>query len=608
MKQKIIFLTILFISFAAFVKADDVQFTVQAPSTAVLDEPFQLVYTVNTRGKDIRIPEITDFEILAGPFERYSSNTQYINGQRSSSVSISYTYTLLAKRTGTFNIGPATITVDGTKYSSKGAVIKVLEPNQASQQRQNRQSQTAPSGSSAVSNDNIFIRTIASKTKVYEQEAILLTYKLYTLVDVVNFTEFKIPEFNGFMKQEIELPRNRQFAVENYNGRNYSTLILQQMLLFPQRSGEISIARADFEAVLRVQNRTQIRSIFDDFFDSYTTVSKSLTAPGVKITVESLPTNKPASYANAVGNFSLTSSISTNKVKTNEAVTLKLTISGSGNMKMIKTPALPLSSVFETYDPRSSDSFKTTASGVSGAKSIEYIFIPRQEGNFEIPSIEFSYFDPIEKRYKTLHTPSYQLEVEKGEAGSESAVIGSHYVGREAVKKLGEDIRYIHTDDVQPEKEAPLLFGTITAWLLFLCPFALSLILFFFFRKKAKENADIRNVKTKKANKIAGKRLKSAQKLLNDGQQDAFYDEVLKAVWSYLGDKLAITAAGLKKDKVETELKNKQVDESLINRFLDILNTCEFARYAPNTGRQEMGNLYHETVNAISELESALKR
>lgn len=606
MKQKIILLTLFLISVASIASANDVQFTVQAPSSVVLDTPFQLVYTLNARGKDIRLPEITDFEILAGPFERHSSSTQYINGQRSSSVSTSYTYTLLPKKTGTFTIASASIVVDGEKHSSKGLTIKVLEPNQAAVQQGQAQQSQSQTQSAAVSNENIFIRTIVSKTNVYEQEAFLLSYKLYTLVDVVNFTDYKIPEFNGFMKQEIELPRNRQFAVENYNGRNYSTLVLEQILLFPQRSGEISIGNANFEAVLRVQNKTQIRSIFDDFFDSYTNVSKSLTAPGVKINVESLPGNKPAFYANAVGSFSLNSSISTNKVKVNEAVSLKLNISGSGNMKMIKAPTLNLSSVFEVYDPRSSDSFKANSSGVSGTKSVEYVFIPRQEGNFEIPSIEFSYFDPKEKTYKTLRTPSYQLEVEKGD-GAESTIVGGNYVGRESVKKLGEDIRYIYTDDIKLQKEDELLFGSMSAWLMYLLPFAISLLLFFFFRKKAKENADIRRVKNKQANKIAKKRLKSAQKSLNEGKPDLFYDEVLKAVWSYLGDKLAIPAAELKKDRVETELRNKNVKDSLINQFIEILNTCEFARYAPNTGQQEMGNLYNETINTISELENSLK-
>ncbi len=459
----------------------------------------------------------------------------------------------------------------------------------------------------AISNESVFIRTNVSKTNVYEQEAILVTYKLYTLVDVIQCVNKKMPDFNGFMKQDIEQSQNKQFSYENFNGRNYGTVVLYQVLLYPQRSGTIEIEKANFEAVIRVQNRTAVRSIFDDFLDSYTNVSRNITAPGSKITVNALPSNKQGSFNGTVGHFNLNSNISRSQTKANEAVTLKINIAGTGNMKLIKNPEIKFPEGFELYDPKVNNNFKTTTSGITGTKSIEYLFIPRHAGKFEIPSAEFSYFDIQDKTYKTLRTPVYKLEVLKGEGGDGQTIV-SNYVDKEDVKQLGKDIRYIQTNDFVIAKEEEPVFGTFAGWLLYLVPLFISLVLFVFFRKQAKENADISRVKNKKANKVAQKRLKFAQKLLNDGNKDKFYEEVLKAVWTYLSDKLSIPVATLTKDHVETEFTARGIDATILNQFIQILNTCEFARYAPNSGQQEMGDLYTETIDAISQLESVIKK
>jgi hypothetical protein len=294
-------------------------------------------------------------------------------------------------------------------------------------------------------------------------------------------------------------------------------------------------------------------------------------------------------------------------VKANDAVTLKITISGAGNLKLIKNPEIKLPDGFETYDPKVTNNFKTTSSGVTGSKTIEYMFIPRHSGNFEIPATEFSYFDIQEKRYKVLTTPAYKLQVAKGEGGESPTVMGN-YVDKEDVKQLGKDIRYIATSEFELSKEEEPLFGKLAAWLMYLIPLFISLVLFVFFRKQVIENANISMVKNKKANKVAQKRLKHAQKLLREGNKDKFYEEVLKAVWTYLSDKLSIPVAELTKDRVESQLTNHSVESAVINKFVQILNTCEFARYAPNSGQQEMGNLYDETIQAISSLEEVFKK
>lgn len=604
MKNKILLIALMLFSAFAAGAAEPVRFTASAPSTVIVDKPFQLVYTVNATGKDLKVPEFTNFEVLAGPFESRSSSYQVINGKASSSLSISYTFTLQGLKTGTYSVPPASIMVDGQKHSSNGLSIKVL-PDDGSDAAGSSAAQSGAS-TAKITNDKIFIRTNISKSSVYEQEPVVVTYKLYTLADVAGMNNMKMPDFNGFLKQELDQSQNKQLSYENFNGKNYGTIVLYQVLLYPQRTGDITIDKASFEAVIRVQNKTQVRSIFDDFFDSYTNVNKALVAPAVKVKVYPLPGAKPAGFSGTVGQLSMSSTISATQVKANEAVTLKVVISGSGNMKLIKNPDIELPEGFEIYDPKVNNNFKTTTSGVSGTKTIEYLFIPRNTGDFEIPAAEFVYFDLQEKTYKTLRTPVYNLKVSKGEGGE--SVVSGNYVNKEDVKQLGKDIRFIETKPFKLTKKTEPVFGTVEGWILYLIPLLVALFLFFVLKRKALENSNIEFVRNKKANKQAQKRLKMAQKLLNEGKKDKFYEEVLKAVWSYLSDKLAIPAASLTKERVEAELTEKGVNADAIKQFTDILNTCEFARYAPNSGQQEMGNLYAEAIEAISNLEDIIKK
>lgn len=604
MKNKILLIALMLFSAFAAGAVEPVRFTASAPSTVIVDKPFQLVYTVNATGKDLKVPEFTNFEVLAGPFESRSSSYQVINGKTSSSLSISYTFTLQGLKTGTYSVPPASIMVDGQKHSSNGLSIKVL-PDDGSDAAGSSAAQSGVS-TAKITNDKIFIRTNVSKSSVYEQEPVVVTYKLYTLADVAGMNNMKMPDFNGFLKQELDQSQNKQLSYENFNGKNYGTIVLYQVLLYPQRTGDITIDKASFEAVIRVQNKTQVRSIFDDFFDSYTNVNKALVAPAVKVKVYPLPGAKPAGFSGTVGQLSMSSTISATQVKANEAVTLKVVISGSGNMKLIKNPDIELPEGFEIYDPKVNNNFKTTTSGVSGTKTIEYLFIPRNAGDFEIPAAEFVYFDLQEKTYKTLRTPVYNLKVSKGEGGE--SVVSGNYVNKEDVKQLGKDIRFIETKPFKLTKKTEPVFGTVEGWILYLIPLLVALFLFFVLKRKALENSNIEFVRNKKANKQAQKRLKMAQKLLNEGKKDKFYEEVLKAVWNYLSDKLAIPAASLTKERVEAELTEKGVNADAIKQFTDILNTCEFARYAPNSGQQEMGNLYAEAIEAISNLEDIIKK
>ena len=606
---------ILLIGIALSALADEVVFKAQAPKQVIVGRPFQITYTVNQRSRDLRAPEFTDFDVLSGPYTSTSSSTSFVNGKRTSSFEQTYTYMLMAQKVGTFTIAPATVKVDGENVQSNGVRIEVLpedqtttsQPSSSSQPSQSRQS----SSYSQASSENIFVRTIASKTKVHEQEALMITYKLYFAnVDVTQLTNnTKLPEFTGFLKQDLE-NGEIQTELEHYNGRNYQTAVLYRTILYPQHSGDITIDPAKFEAVLRVQTQQRARSIFDDFFGSYTNVTKMLTAPGVTIHVSALPSGKPAGFSGGVGKFTLTPSISQTELQTNDAVTIKLDISGAGNMKLIKTPAIDWPEGFEPYDPKVTNNFKTTTAGVSGTKSIEYLAIPRSAGEYTIPAVQFSYFDIDEKAYKTLRTPEYTIRVKRGTSSRQTGGVASaeegseavYYAQKEDIKQLGTDIRYIDTKQPVTRSRDHVITTTRFIWLWYVIPLLIAIILLIVLRKQIKEAADINRVRYKRANKVAQKRLKAAAVALKANDQNTFYAAIETAAWSYLSDRLSIPTADLNKENITTLLAQKGVSDALINEVKNALSTAEFARYAPSTDHA-MDDLYKATTNLINNLE-----
>ena len=607
-------LSILFICSMALITyaADAVEFKASAPAQVIMGNPFQLTYSVNQRAKDLRAPEFVDFDYIAGPYTSQSSSTSFVNGKRTSSFTLTYTYTLIPNKEGTFTLPPATIKVDGEQYTSNGVRITVLPPDQPSNvstasQQSNANASIQPREATNAKAENIFMRTLVSKTKVHEQEVILLTYKLYFAgVDVAQFTNnTRLPEFKGFLKQELEIGEI-QTELEHYNGRNYQTAVIYRTLLFPQRSGDIVIDPAQFEAVLRVQNRAQVRSIFDDFFNSYTTVAKPLTAPSVTIHVSELPAGKPAGFSGGVGQFAINSRISNTDLQANEAVTLTLTIQGTGNMKLLKTPAVDWPEGFEVYDPKVTNNFKNSLSGVSGTKTIEYLAIPRAGGTYTIPAVQFAYYDTQADTYKTLSTPEYTLNIARSANEESSAAVVNNFVQKENIQQFGSDIRYIYTND-QPrfiQQASSITFGSLAFWAWYGAPSLLAAILFFLFRKQIKENADITRVRYKKANKVAQRRLKAAEKLLKENQKEAFYEEIERAAWTYLSDRLSIPTAQLNKENIAQILSNKGVSQTVIGELHRVLTTAEFARYAP-TSDHAMQDMYNDTTNIINQLENA---
>ena len=592
--------------------ADDVKFTASAPQRVIVGQPFQLVFSVNENGKDLRLPDVKGFEIIAGPYTSTSSSTQIINGDIRTSKEVRYTYTLLPEKEGDYQIQSATIVVKKEKYYSNVLNIKVLPEDKASQSQQG--GNASQSGqirqSQSITSENLFIRPIISRTKIKEQEAVVLTYRLYARVDVTNIQSPKFPDFKGFLVQEIDLPQDRTMQPDNYEGINYYTYDLRKVLLFPQETGKVTIEPMSCDVIVRVRSAQQRpRSFFDDFFDTYQEVSKTVTTSKVNLTVESLPQPKPADFSGLVGKLSLSTKVSTTEVEANQPITITLKLQGSGNLKMLKNPTLQFPQDFETYEPKATNNFNTTDAGLSGSKTIEYLVIPRHDGDFVIPAATISYFDVASDSYKTLSTEPISIRVNKGTQSVSNAPIVSNFTGQEKVEVLATDIRYINTGEPNIKPVGRMIVGSMFFWLFYIISLVITIGLIIIFRKQARDNANVALMRNKKANKVARRRLKVAEREYKVGNKDTFYDEILKALWGYLSDKLSIPVSELNKDNISLRLSQRGVEDAFIQEFVKLLNDCEFERYAPIGNKESaMRHTFESTEKLISTLESTIKR
>lgn len=610
MMRKYIFLILMISASLQMFAKEEVTLRASAPEVVVNGDQFRLTYTVNSQDvKDFLAPQAKGFDVLMGPSRSQQSSTQIINGKVSSSRSITYTYILMAVSEGTFNIPSASIEVDGEKIFSNPLTIKVLPKDKEdanSNQGNSGISSRNQKSSGRITDNDLFVLATASKTKVHEQEAILVTYKAYTTVDLRQLLG-KMPDQQGFYVQEVELPTQKTFKLEHYKGRNYNTVVYRQYVLFPQKAGRLEIPAVTFDAVV-AQRVAVSDDPFEAFFNGggYVEVNKKIVAPKVVINVEPLP-SKPEGYSGGVGTFTMKSDISTTELKANEAVTIKLTISGTGNMKLVSAPEVKFPHDFEIYDPKIDDNYQLTADGLSGTKTIEYLAIPRHAGNFTIPPIEFKYFDIKSESYKTLKTDAYTLKVNKGDGSSANQQVIADFTNKESVKVLGTDILFIKTGDSALMQKGKYFFGTTAYYLWYIVPFVLFIVFVVIYRKQAVENANVARVKTKKANKVATKRMKLAGKLLSENKVNEFYDEVLKALWGYISDKLNIPVSKLSRDNIEAELAGHGVSEELIKEFIGALSECEFARYAPGNQNEAMDKVYSASVDVISKMENSIK-
>ncbi len=586
-----------------------VSFTASAPDAVAVGDQFRLSYTVTTNEvRNFQVSSIKGFDVLMGPSRSTQRNVQIINGKTTSTNSVTFTYILMAKAEGEYTIPGASITADGNQMVSNAVTIKVIPADKTTSSQGGGNGNTSASGrqGKTIANDDLFITATVNKTKVYEQEAFLLTYKIYTAVDLRMFDNVKLPDFKGFHSQEVELPNNRRWGLEHYKGRNYQTTVYRQFVLFPQQAGKLTIEPARFDA--SIAQMVEVDDPFEAFFNggnNYVEIKKTLITPRLTIDVQPLPEGKPANFSGGVGEFDISSSINTTNLKTNDAVTLKVVISGTGNLKLLSEPEVKFPEDFEIYDPKVDNKSRLTQEGLSGSKVIEYLAIPRTAGTYKIPAVEFSYFDIKSHSYKTLLTEEYTLNVAKGEGNAQQVI--SNFTNKEDLKVLNEDIRYIKQGNVKLTSRGDFFFGSTSYWMFYVIPALAFIVFFIIYRKQVAANANIARVRTKKANKVAVKRMKLAGKLLSENKKDAFYDEVLKALWGYISDKLNISLSRLSKDNIEEELQNYGVNEELIKEFIDTLNNCEFARFAPGNDNQAMDKVYTASLEVISKMENSIK-
>lgn len=615
MKKKIILSLCAIWFLSAFSFAGEVSFTASAPTSVISGEQFRLVFSANQQGKNLQVPDISSFDVLMGPSTSKSTSIQYVNGSMTKMVNISYTYILLGLAPGDYTIPAASIEIDSKKYTSNELRIRVLppdDPNQVAKSQATTSTQRSQQRSSKeISKDQIFVRQTVSKTNVYEQEALLVTYKLYTRYDLRGFADANFPEYKNFYVQEIDLGnKNQQLVSEHYNGLNYNTLVIKQYLLYPQKSGKITLDKGDIEAIIRIRNNSrQARNPFDNFFDTHQEVKKKIVIPARTITVKPLPKGAPASFNGAVGEFSLQSSISAAAIKANEAVTVKLTLKGNGNFKLIKDPEVDFPNDFDVYDAKIENKVKLSAAGMRGKKVFEFLAIPRFGGEFEVPAVEFSYFDLKTKQYKTLKGQDFQLNVD-GSSSKGQQQIGANFTSsnKEKVKELGSDIRFIHPSTSSLVLKSDFLFGTLVFYLAYLLPLFIFIVLLIVLRKQAKANANVALRKTKGANKLAKRRLKLADRFKKENDENHFYEEVMKALWGYLSDKLNIPAADLNKENVQEQLMKHNAPEDLVNEFLTTLSDCEFARFSPSADKAlSMEQMFDRSAQLIGKLEQTLK-
>lgn len=618
MKQKL-FLIISFVQLMVVGIAAQT-LTASAPQQVAPGQQFRLTYTVNSHDvSNFRVGQIPSdaFEVLMGPSTSRQSSFSMINGKTSQTSTITYTFILSALKNGTFTIPPATISVEGNQVTSNSVKIQVTgQPQQqgSSQQGSSQQggahqggnqprTETRPSGT-PISGSDLFIRVSASKKRVVEQEPVLLTYKVYTLVSLTQL-EGKMPDLKGFHTQEVPLPQEKSFKVEEFNGRQYKTVTWSQYVMFPQITGKLQIPSITFNGVVMQQNRYV--DPFEAFFNGgsgYTEVKKAITAPGVEIQVDPLP-DRPAGFSGGVGRLNVKAEIDKTEVKANDPITLKVTVSGIGNLQLLKQPDVKFPKDFDVYDPKTTDKTRLTANGVEGSVVYEFLAVPRHQGKFEIPALEYIYYDTQERAYKTLTTDAFQLDVAKGEGGESSI---QDFTRQEDVQMLAKDIRHIKLGDARQQADGEHFFASKLYWGLMALLVLVFITLFVVFRQRAISNADVVKTRAGKANKVAVKRLKKAARLMHDNKPGEFYDEALRALWGYVGDKLNINVEQLSRENISERLAARNVDEQTIGQFIEAIDECEFERYAPGDPKGNMEKVYDKSITAIEKIEGGMKR
>ena len=598
------YIILLLMMLGYHVHVDAQHISVSAPSHVAAGENFRVAYTINTSDvEEFRMGGVQDgLEVIAGPYTSSQSSYQMINGHTSSSSSVTITYTLYAAKNGSFTIGASHAVVGGKRLSSRPVKIQVSGHAQRTNGAPNMHGQDSydqprmRSAGSAISGSDLFIKVSASKKRVHEQEPILLTYKVYTQVDLTQL-EGKMPDLKGFHTQEVPLPQQKTFHSETVNGRPYKCVTWSQYVMYPQMTGRLEIPSITFKGIVVQQNRNV--DPMEAFFNGgsgYVEVKKDIKAPGITLQVDPLP-QRPANFSGGVGKFNISASLDKKEVKAGEPITLRVVVGGIGNLKLLKQPVVNFPKDFDKYDAKVTDKTRLTANGVEGNMVYDFLAVPRNQGSYTIPSVELTYYDTSKNAYKTIKTQPFKVEVEKGDGTSAES---------EDFASQDKDIHTIKLGKAEQHKADEMFFGSFGYWISLLMPLIAFVVLLIVFRRRAIENADIVKKRSNRAGKIATKRLRLANKLMLQGKQGEFYDEVMRALWGYMSYKLNMPAEKLNRDNIRETLGRHFVDDATIEKFTTALDECEFERYAPGDAAGNMNRTFESAMTAIMDIENAI--
>lgn len=619
LKKKLVAFCVM-LCLAMLATAQNARITVSAPRTVGVGQQFQVQFKVNAEHSNFKAPSFKGLNYVGGPYQSHNSSISFINGQQTSSVEISYTYALSAGSEGRFTIGSASCVVDGKTITSEP--ITITADKSAGNHSQNngggnawgsqRQQAQQPQQGTQINDKSLFVRAMANKSTAYQGEEVIVTYRLYSQVQLRQFQIDKLPSNKGFWSEDLtDESKNPQGREEIVNGQRYAVFDIRKISLFPQETGTLTLSPINTEVSALVQTqraRQQTGSIFDIFFDdpffggsSYQAVNKKLKSNSVSINVKPLP-SEPEGYFGAVGDLAVKSSVDTKKLKANEAITYTLTISGKGNLMLIDNVDIQFPPSFEVYDPKITPNIKRSTTGVSGSKTFEWVLIPRSEGKYTIPAAKLVYFNPHSKSYVTKNTESFDIDVAKGD-GSVTAAS----TAKNNVKLLNNDIEYIKTGNASLHRKGDTFFGSPLFWLLFILPVILAVIAVVAIRRISRKNADLGAVRLRKATKQAKKRLRKAEKLLSDSNDEQFYIEIYQAIWGYVSDKFTIPTSQLSSETIQGVLEKKNVAGDVIQTIMKTIQDVDFARFAPGDSTSKKQTIYNQAMKMILDLENQLK-
>ncbi|MDK2908457.1 MAG: hypothetical protein PWR20_24 [Bacteroidales bacterium] len=625
--KRLALLLISALSFIFGIKAQEVTFTASAPEEVEVGQTFRVVFTVNANGENFRGPDFKGFTVVSGPNVSQSSSFQFINGKMRQEYSQSYTYLINASLEGTFEVRPATIVVKGKTYQTQAVRIHVIssgkpqarqsQPSASSTNRAKAGSPTEPIDDvKDIPKDDIFIKAYVSKPSPYVGEQTIVTYKLFTKVPLSNIRINNLGTFPDFWSQDLLKSDKLQQSTVIINGEEYVTAEIKKTSLFGLKPGTVTIPAMEMQCTAAMVKKRRRTVTGDPFFDSffndaffnsgYEQVERKIYSNPLKINIKPLPSEgKPAGYANAVGNFTLSAELDRNEVKANDAINLRIKISGSGNLDVIEAPQINFPTECDTYDPKITSNINTTSSGVSGSKTFEYLLIPRTAGTYTIKPIAFSFFNPATGKYNTLTSPEFTIKVAKGEANAQN--ISYSGVNQQDLKYIGSDIRYIKLPPIALRPIGVLFFGSGIYYgllIALLVGFAISMLII---KRIQKQRGDVGLMRLRKATGVATKRLKKARTHLNNREENAFYNEISAALWGYIADKFNIPLADLSMENIESKLISRNVNTETIKAFIETLNNCEFARFAPGNKTENMEQVYNQALETISRIERELK-